>query len=207
MQVETPEVGAQKANTPRYDTLVIRGASGKTVPHKFDGGEVVSWSQGHALAAMDALEVFVDDLADGSYDGLAQGAADALNLMRRRRALGWDADVVAEEPPANWRTAVSRAEATAREVFGVTDENAMQAIDYMAGLLLAFEPAEQSAPVEREERAEFEACIRREWPMAPISRKRDLLPKDDPCYGDYCDEPLQRAWVGWQMRAALERKP
>ncbi len=61
--------------------------------------------------------------------------------------------------------------------------------------------------VERDERAEFEVSVRREWPMAPISRKRDLLPKDDPCYGDYCDEPLQRAWVGWQMRAALERKP
>ena len=67
--------------------------------------------------------------------------------------------------------------------------------------------AEPSAPVERDERAEFEACIRREWPMAPISRKRDLLPKNDPCYGDYCDEPLQRAWIGWQMRAALDRKP
>ena len=66
---------------------------------------------------------------------------------------------------------------------------------------------EGCAPVERDERTEFEACIRREWPMAPISRKRDLLPKDDPCYGDYCDEPLQRAWVGWQMRAALERNP
>lgn len=67
--------------------------------------------------------------------------------------------------------------------------------------------AEPSAPVELDERAQFETCIRREWPMAPISRKRDLLPKDDPCFGDYCDEPLQRAWVGWQMRAALERKP
>lgn len=146
MQVETPEVGAEKANTPRYDTLVIRGASGQTVPREVDGGEVVSWSQGHALAAMDALEAFVDDMADGSYHGLAQGAADALNLMRRRRALGWDADVVAEETPANWRTAVLRAEVTAREVFGVTDENAMQAIEYMAGLLLAFEPAQQRVP-------------------------------------------------------------
>ncbi|UXZ44532.1 hypothetical protein [Pseudomonas soli] len=73
-------------------------------------------------------------------------------------------------------------------------------------LALLSASAEPSAPVERDERAEFEACIRREWPMAPISRKRDLLPKGDPCYGDYCDEPLQRAWVGWQMRAALERK-
>lgn len=146
MHVETPEVGAKKANTPRYDTLVIRGAAGKTVPREVDGGEVVSWSQGHALAAMDALEVFVDDLADGSYHGLAQGAADALNLMRRRQALGWDADVVAEEPPATWRTAVSRAEVSAREVFGVTDEKATDAIEYMAGLLLAFEPAEQRVP-------------------------------------------------------------
>lgn len=144
MQAETPEVGAEKATTPRYDTLVIRGAAGKTVPREVDGGEVVAWSQGHGLAAMDALEVFVDDLADGSYHGLAQGATDALNLMRRRRALGWDADVVAEEPPANWRTAVSRAEVTAREVFGVTDENAMQAIEYMAGLLLAFEPVQRA---------------------------------------------------------------
>lgn len=146
MQVEPPKVGIQKANTVRYDTLVIRGASGKTVPREVDGGEVVSWSQGHALAAMDALEVFVDDLADGSYHSLAQGAAEALNLMRRRRALGWDADVVAEEPPANWKTAVSRAEVAAREVFGVTDETATDAIEYMAGLLLAFEPAEQRVP-------------------------------------------------------------
>ncbi|MNN58659.1 hypothetical protein D3C81_1737160 [compost metagenome] len=60
--------------------------------------------------------------------------------MRRRRATGWDADVIAEEPPEDWKTAVSRAEATAREVFGENDDNAMQAIDYMTGLLLAFEP-------------------------------------------------------------------
>ncbi|MDH0301265.1 MULTISPECIES: hypothetical protein [unclassified Pseudomonas] len=146
MQVETPEVGAQKANTLRYDTLVIRGAVGRTVPREVDGGEVVAWSLGHGLAAMDALEVFVDDLAEGSWHGLAQGATDALNLMRRRRALGWEADVVAEEPPAGWKAAVSRAEATAREVFGESDDDAMQAIDYMAGLLLAFEPAEQRVP-------------------------------------------------------------
>lgn len=140
MQVETPEVGAQKANTLRYDTLVIRGASGQTVPREVDGGEVVAWSLGHGLAAIDALEEFVNDLADGSYHGLAPGAANALNLMRRRRALGWDADVVAQEPPTDWRSAVTRAEMTAREVFGESDDNAMQAIDYMAGLLLAFEP-------------------------------------------------------------------
>ncbi|WP_259370144.1 hypothetical protein [Pseudomonas mosselii] len=202
MQVETPEVGAQKANTPRYDTLVIRSASGKTVPREVDGGEVVSWSQGHALAAMDALEVFVDDLADGSYDGLAQGAADALNLMRRRRALGWDADVVAEEPPANWRTAVSRAEATAREVFGVTDENAMQAIDYMAGLLLAFEPAEQSAPVERDERAAFEAA----WGKLHKHEGKSPFQRIEPL-GNYRWGDVHEGWLMWQARGALERNP
>ncbi len=62
----------------------------------------------------------------------------------------------------------------------------------------------QSAPVERDERAAFERAVLAEWPQAPVSRKRDLLPKDDPCYGDYCDEPLQRCWVGWRMRAWLE---
>lgn len=64
--------------------------------------------------------------------------------------------------------------------------------------------ARPSAPAERDERAAFERAVRAEWPQAPISRKRDLLPQDDPCYGDYCDEPLQRAWVGWRMRAWLE---
>lgn len=59
-------------------------------------------------------------------------------------------------------------------------------------------------PVALDERAAFERVVVAEWAQAPISRKRDLLPKDDPCYGDYCDEPLQRAWVGWRMRAWLE---
>lgn len=145
MQVETPEADTQKASTVRYDTLVIRGVSGQTIPQEIDGGEVVAWSLGHGLAAMDALEEFVENLADGSYSALCEGAAEALNLMRRRRAIGWDADVVTKEPPADWRSAVSRAEATAREVFGKEDDSAMQAIDYMAGLLLAFEPLRTSA--------------------------------------------------------------
>ena len=54
-----------------------------------------------------------------------------------------------------------------------------------------------------DERAEFVAWVRREWPKAPLSNVRDLLPKNDPRYGEYCDETLQRAWVGWQARAAL----
>lgn len=36
MQVETPEVDIQKASTVRYDTLVIRGASGQSAPREGD---------------------------------------------------------------------------------------------------------------------------------------------------------------------------
>lgn len=100
MQVETPEVGAEKATTPRYDTIVIRGAQWKTIPREFDGGEVVSWSRGHDLAAMDALESFVTAIAGGELDDLEeiQACADqALELMRRRSAIGWDADANQED--------------------------------------------------------------------------------------------------------------
>lgn len=148
MQVETPEVGADKATTPRYDTFVVCGLSGETIPQEIAGGEVVAWSLGHGLAAMDALEEFVDDLAAGNCKQpvhLTQGAADALNLMRRRRAIGWSADEPTAEAPADWRTAVARAESMARRVFGENNDDAMQAVDYMAGLLLACEP-ETMAP-------------------------------------------------------------
>lgn len=52
------------------------------------------------------------------------------------------------------------------------------------------------------ERAAFEAFVVREWPTAPLHYVRDALPKTDPRYGEYCDESLQRAWVGWQARAS-----
>lgn len=65
--------------------------------------------------------------------------------------------------------------------------------------------ASPPAPVSVDERAEFVAWVRREWPQAPLSNVRDLLPKDDPRYGEYCDETLQRAWVGWQARACLDK--
>lgn len=55
-----------------------------------------------------------------------------------------------------------------------------------------------------DERAEFVNWVRRDWPQAPLSLIRDLLPKDDPHYGEYCDERLQLAWVGWQARARLD---
>ena len=95
MQAQTPEVSTEKATTPRYDTIIIRGAKGKTVPKEVDGGDVVSWSKGHELAAMDALLEIVEDLAAGdcSYPAeLTERANQALALMKRRRELGWDAD-------------------------------------------------------------------------------------------------------------------
>ncbi|MFU2692081.1 hypothetical protein ACM7PK_02650 [Pseudomonas aeruginosa] len=58
-------------------------------------------------------------------------------------------------------------------------------------------------PAVEHERAEFEAWVRRDWPGAPLRFIRDALPVDDPRYGQYCDDALQRAWVGWQARAAL----
>lgn len=57
------------------------------------------------------------------------------------------------------------------------------------------------------ERADFEAWVRRDWPGAPLRYIRDALPVNDPRYGQYCDDALQRAWVGWQARAAMVPSP
>jgi hypothetical protein len=92
MQAQNPEVSTENASTPRYDTIVIRGAQGKTVPREADGGEVIAWSRGHELAAMDALETFVGDLASGSLtddETIITRATEVLDLMTRRRKLGW----------------------------------------------------------------------------------------------------------------------
>ena len=56
-----------------------------------------------------------------------------------------------------------------------------------------------------QERWEFEKWVRTDWPDAPLRYVRDALPEDDPRFGEYCDEHLQRAWVGWQARAALDK--
>ncbi|MDU4251423.1 hypothetical protein [Pseudomonas sp.] len=63
--------------------------------------------------------------------------------------------------------------------------------------------AKASTAAAHNERALFEAWVRREWPSAPLHRVRDALPVNDPRYGEYCNEILQRGWVGWQARAAL----
>ena len=142
MQAHQPKGSAVEATTPRYDTIVIRGAKGKTVPKEVDGGEVVSWSQGHELAAMDALLEIVEDLAAGdcSYPAeLTERANQALALMKRRRELGWDAD----EPELTWSTAVEKAKGTALQVFDGCHEDAMQAIEYVTALLIESAPAKQ----------------------------------------------------------------
>lgn len=92
-----------EAAAVRYDTIVIRNATGQAVPRQVDGGEVVSWSRGHELAAMDALQELVDDLAAGDCDvpeHVTSRANEALDLMRSRRDLGWDADEAVREPTA-----------------------------------------------------------------------------------------------------------
>ncbi|HHX6610158.1 hypothetical protein LM489_14760 [Pseudomonas aeruginosa] len=146
MQVQTPEVGAEKASTPRYDTIVIRGATGKDVPREVDGGEVVSWARGHELAAGDALLEFVNYVADGDCGitpELSTKARKALDLMERRSRLGWEAD----EQPEDWPASVNRAAQTAREVFSGSHEDAIQAIEYMHALLLQAAPVVQGGDV------------------------------------------------------------
>ncbi|KAA0948079.1 hypothetical protein FQ186_13120 [Pseudomonas sp. ANT_H14] len=100
MQVNQPKGGTAEATTPRYDTIVIRGAQGSAVPKEVDGGEVISWSRGHELAAMNALEELVEDLAagDSSYPTfIAERAQKALDLMKLRRTLGWSTEPVPNE--------------------------------------------------------------------------------------------------------------
>lgn len=146
MQVEPPEVSAEKATTPRYDTIVILGATGQAVPREVDGGKVVAWSHGHELAALAALEEFVEDLAAGNCHQpvhLTTGASAALNLMHRRRAIGWATDDPVENPPVDWKTAVARTVATVTKVFEGDGDEMMDAIRYIEAMLLANEPAQQ----------------------------------------------------------------
>ncbi|WP_121401972.1 hypothetical protein, partial [Pseudomonas aeruginosa] len=129
-----------------YDTIVIRGATGKDVPREVDGGEVVSWARGHELAAGDALLEFVNYVADGDCGitpELSTKARKALDLMERRSRLGWEAD----EQPEDWPASVNRAAQTAREVFGGSHEDAIQAIEYMHALLLQAAPVVQGGDV------------------------------------------------------------
>lgn len=140
MQVNPQEASSEKATTPRYDTIVICGATGKEVPRTVDGGEVVSCARGHELAAGDALLEFVNYVADGDCGitpALSAKARKALDLMERRKRLGWEAD----EQPEDWQAAVDRVAQTACEVFSGSHDDATQAIEYMQALL------QQAAPL------------------------------------------------------------
>lgn len=65
--------------------------------------------------------------------------------------------------------------------------------------------AKASTATGHNERVLFEAWVRQEWLGAPLHHVRDALPVSDPRYGEYCNENIQRAWVGWQARAALSQ--
>lgn len=56
-----------------------------------------------------------------------------------------------------------------------------------------------SKPIDQEREA-FEAAIAKAWPDAPFRCIRDLLPPDDPKFGEYVNVELQGAWIGWQAR-------
>lgn len=142
MQVNQPQGGTVEATTPRYDTIVIRGALGNTLPKEVDGGEVISWSRGHELAASDALLEFVNFVADadcGISPELSAKARKALDLMERRNRLGWEAD----KQPEDWQASVNRVAQTAREVFSESHDDAIQAIEYMLALLQLAAPVVQ----------------------------------------------------------------
>lgn len=79
----------------RYDTLVIKNATDKTVPREAAGGQVVSWAAGHALAEMNPLEAFVRALADGDMfcsDEVEEEARRVLDLSARQRDAGYVED-------------------------------------------------------------------------------------------------------------------
>ena len=72
----------------------------------------------------------------------------------------------------------------------LTLDKAAEMVEYL------IDCAEPSAPVERDERADFEAAHETEG--ANLDRKTD---------GDYVNPYVQSAWDGWSMRAAFECKP
>ena len=78
----------------RYDTLVLKNSTSKTVPKTCDGAEVVSWAAGHSIAEANALEEFVQSIADGQFydcspDELESAAQEALNKASQRRDNGY----------------------------------------------------------------------------------------------------------------------
>lgn len=146
MQVNQPQGSTEEAITPRYDTIVIRGATGKVVPTTVDGGKVVSWARGHELAASDALLEFANYVADGDCGitpELSTKARKAIDLMERRSRLGWEAD----KQPEDWKASVERAAEMATEVFSDSHDDAIQAVEYMKALLLLAEPGVQGGDV------------------------------------------------------------
>ncbi|MBA1200511.1 hypothetical protein G7009_01675 [Pseudomonas capeferrum] len=62
--------------------------------------------------------------------------------------------------------------------------------------------AEPSAPVEQDERADFERTFKKRYPNAVHTFELERGPK-----GQYLVQPAKTEWDGWQARAALARNP
>lgn len=119
--------------------------------------------------------------ADQRIDELERGLGEPVMKLEAERLWGGAGEYVVSFVKAGWLDECRRT----------------------GGEFLLFTAPPAPDAMSHDEHAEFESWVRREWPQAPLSNVRDLLPKDDPRYGEYCDETLQRAWVGWQARAAL----
>lgn len=141
-------------------------------------------------AERDALQRRLNE-ADQRIDQLSQHAGERLALVPVERSYDVRAQMIL-------------AFNTSRQ--GGEDLDDALGAAYRAAFRYTPYPGEAPVAVMLDEREEFVAWVRREWPQAPLSLVRDLLPKDDPRYGEYCDEALQRAWVGWQARGALAGK-
>ena len=80
--------------TIRYDTLVIKNSTSKSVPQKAAGGQVCSWSAGNSLAELSVYEEFLDNLIAGDFDGkdLEVLALACQARARKYRDLGYQAE-------------------------------------------------------------------------------------------------------------------
>lgn len=83
-------------------------------------------------------------------------------------------------------------------------ENWWDAIDKLRGKAngVLSASAVPSAPVEQDERADFERTFKKRYPNAVHTFELERGPK-----GQYLVQPAKTEWDGWQARAALARKP
>lgn len=77
----------------RYDTIVIKDSTSTAVPREVEGGQVVSWSAGHAIAEGNAYEEFAKAVMNGDFETLeeAEHAASRAQVKANlQREFGYD---------------------------------------------------------------------------------------------------------------------